>query len=52
MVVAERRQVDEKVKKIIELKRKVEMIFPCMYSIDSQLSHVPLWPCSGLLLRC
>lgn len=26
MVVAERRQVDEKVKKIIELKRKVERI--------------------------
>jgi len=31
MVVAERRQVDEKVRKIIELKRKVEKIFTLVY---------------------
>jgi len=47
MVVAERRQVDEKVRKIIELKRKVEKIFTlCIY----WFSHVSQWSCSGLLL--
>jgi hypothetical protein len=35
MVIAERRQVDEKVKKIIEMKRKVGFSFVCI--VDSYM---------------
>lgn len=34
MVLAERRQVDERVRKIIELKNKVECYSCCMCDID------------------
>ena len=35
MVAAERRQVDERVKKIIELKNKVRMLMSCMLVIKT-----------------
>jgi hypothetical protein len=47
MVVAERRQVDEKVKKIIELKRKVGFSFVCIDSYMFFCGHT-LWSCAIL----
>lgn len=43
MVIAERRQVDEKVRKIIELKRKVEFFLPLYILVLTCSSVVMLW---------
>ena len=43
MVAAERRQVDEKVKKIIELKNKVEKICFCMFDSYTLLCSHKFW---------